>query len=879
MRKPDRFWPMIVGLIMVLGCFASNFAKTESENRERTGMRITEWLQAGPVGIPLPAFHEDHFSVKDLLQFEPKDLWDWWPVAGEDVAWEDPGDIRWTVVHAGEDGLVLSGGGDDPHPRLGYLAVYLHAARFATAELRVQSAHLLRIYLDGEKIVEKTEADSEEAKKTTATLKLETGKHLLLIKTLEDPGAALPWQLSAEVVVKSPADSSGEGSDVLRLSTDPTREMNIGDLLDRPMILGLSISADGELAAVSYSQVVSDEGDRESWLAVYAVPTGKPFRMYRGGTAISGVDWAPAGKRFAYTTQKKETSTLWVVDLQNETVRALLKDVKDFGAFQWSPDGRFIVYSVVEKPEDDKRGVKRLQTPRDRWPWFRNQSFLYRVNVNTGTRQRLTAGDLASNLFDIRPDGRQLIFGRTVDDFTHRPYTRTAVTLLDLETLAVDTLFEAGWINNVWYSPDGKTLLVTGSPRLFGEIGVNVPEGRIPNDYDTQAYLYDLERREPVAITREFDPKIESAAWRSDGRAIFFLAEEGEYTRLFRYDIAAKKFERMDTGLDVVNAFGLSKNPTRPVGVYYGSSVSTPHRVYTIDLNRKNYRLLDDPAKADFRNVQFGEVKRWRFKNARGVEIEGRVYYPPDFDPEKTYPAIVYYYGGTAVTDRSFGGRYPKNLFAAQGYVVYVLQPSGAPGYGQEFSAYHVNDWGKTVSEEIITGTQQFLAAHPFVDKNRVGCIGASYGGFMTMYLITRTDIFAAAISHAGISALSSYWGEGYWGYLYSSAATANSFPWNRRDIYVDQSPLFHADKVNTPLLLLHGDADTNVPPGESDQFYVALKLLGKTVEYVQIAGQDHHILDYKKRTLWQKTIFAWFDRWLKGQPEWWAELYPEKTK
>lgn len=225
---------------------------------------------------------------------------------------------------------------------------------------------------------------------------------------------------------------------------------------------------------------------------------------------------------------------------------------------------------------------------------------------------------------------------------------------------------------------------------------------------------------------------------------------------------------------------------------------------------------------------------------------------------------------------RDFGGRYPKNLFAAQGYVVYVLQPSGAPGYGQAFSAYHVNDWGNIVAEEIISGTKAFLDAHPFVDKSRVGCIGASYGGFMTMNLLTKTDIYAAGISHAGISALSSYWGEGFWGYLYSSVASANSFPWNRRDLYVDHSPLFNADKVTTPLLLLHGDSDTNVPRGESDQFYLALKLLGKTVEYVQVAGQDHHILDYKKRIIWQKTILAWFDRYLKGQPEWWGELYPE---
>ena len=172
---------------------------------------------------------------------------------------------------------------------------------------------------------------------------------------------------------------------------------------------------------------------------------------------------------------------------------------------------------------------------------------------------------------------------------------------------------------------------------------------------------------------------------------------------------------------------------------------------------------------------------------------------------------------------------------------------------------------------------KKFLQAHPFVDAKRVGCIGASYGGFTTMLLQTRTDIFAAAVSHAGISSISSYWGEGYWGYAYSAHATAKSFPWNRKDIYIDQSPLFNADKIKTPLLLLHGTVDTNVPPGESTQMYTALKILGKEVEYIQFANENHGIVNYNKRIIWTKTIMAWFDRWLKGQSEWWEELYPAK--
>ena len=293
--------------------------------------------------------------------------------------------------------------------------------------------------------------------------------------------------------------------------------------------------------------------------------------------------------------------------------------------------------------------------------------------------------------------------------------------------------------------------------------------------------------------------------------------------------------------------------------------------------NGKSALLLAKKAQ-QLENVEFGQSEEWNFVNDAGTTIYGRIYYPVGYDPSKKYPVIVNYYGGTTPTNRAFGGRYPKNIWAAEGYMVYVLQPSGATGFGQDFSALHVNGWGRDAIDDIIEGTKKFLASHSSADAENVGCIGASYGGFTTMMLQTRTNIFKTAISHAGISDISSYWGEGYWGYSYSSGATKNSYPWNRRDIYVENSPLFHADQFQNSILLLHGTADTNVPVGESLQFYAALKILGKDVEMVLIEGENHHILDYKKRLKWHDTIMAWFDKKLKNQPEHWNDLYPDKN-
>jgi len=312
--------------------------------------------------------------------------------------------------------------------------------------------------------------------------------------------------------------------------------------------------------------------------------------------------------------------------------------------------------------------------------------------------------------------------------------------------------------------------------------------------------------------------------------------------------------------------------------MYYGQSVSNANRLYAYDLKNNKNRLINDISAEKLKGIQLGDVKDWNFTSADGTTIYGRYYLPPGFDVTKKYPMIVYYYGGTTPTNRMLEQRYSPHMYAAQGYVVYTLNPSGTTGFGQEFSARHVNAWGLVTADEIIRGTQQFCKEHSFVNDKKIGCIGASYGGFMTQYLQTRTDIFAAAVSHAGISALSSYWGEGYWGYGYCAVANAETYPWNNPEFFTEQSPLFRADKINTPLLLLHGGVDTNVPIGESIQMFNALKLLGKTVEFIRVEGENHGIVGYEKRIGWQNSIFAWFAKWLRDEPQWWEALYPERN-
>lgn len=870
------FWRAL-SILLVLGT-ACGFlaAKAKHDDDAAPGVAIESWLVAGPVSHPLPAFADSGkkaVKVGDLLDESLLHHVRIRPAENGRVDWFAGNSLVWLPAGVGKQGtlkLERPAAADDATPAVAWLAVYLDAERWHKLDLVLEGSHPRRAWLDGEPVVSGGTGDEED--EVRAKLELVRGKHVLLLKTVLDPARESEWTIGAKLGV-----GEDESQAAVEASLDPRRDLTIHDVLDPPRITSLAIAPDGRRVATSVSRIVPGTDDSESWVEIRSTKDGALSGSWRGAAGARQVAWSPDGRYVSYLSRaagSDDASTLFLYDLSADRVFPLLEGIEHLGGYLWSPTGGFIVFSTTRKAEKDERGVKLLEGLLDRWADYRDRQFLHLVTVPEGNRRRLTAGALSTTARDISPDGKRLLFTRRLEHLEQRPYTRTELWEMELEQFGATKLREFRWLNDAQYGPRGLRLLVGAPADEFEGVGVDLPAEKITNNYDGQLFIWDPASEEVDAITREFDPAVQSASWSPADGKVYLLAEDREYRPLFAYDPQSSRFERLDTGVDMLRALDVASDAPRAVAL--GNSPWRPQSLIAVDLSAAWARALEHPSGDWFDAVRTGRVETWNFTATSGQPINGRVYYPPGFDAERRYPAIVYYYGGTSPVGRDFGGRYPKEWWAANGYVVYVLQPSGATGFGQEFAAAHVNDWGKTTIQEIIEGTEEFLKAHPFVDPERVGCIGASYGGFMTMLLSTKTDRFAAAVAHAGISSLASYWGEGYWGFLYSATATADSFPWNRKDIYVEQSPLFRADQNRVPILLTHGAADTNVPVGESDAFYIALKLLGKDVEYLQIEGQNHLILDHAKRLVWSQSIVAWFDRWLKGQPEWWNALYPK---
>jgi len=744
-----------------------------------------------------------------------------------------------------------------------YAALFLENEFFTKGEITLNANSPLTLFLDNKEIFDsgiiKEGIKSGEYKKKVS---LEPGKHYLFVK-IYSPEAK---DVSLSFGFNTEAEESAA------FTTNSLRYTTVDDLLDNRKISSVSVSGDGALTLVKVTERNTAIEKNISSLEFYYTFDGRLKEVITPADDFGNLDWAPVGQKLAYVVSNSGKSTLYIRDFENNETFTLLENIENFGGYNWSDDATKIVYTL-SKSDSKKEDLKRYKYPQSRYPWFGYKSSIYLYDILSGVSQELLSGDKSYDYLDISSDNKNILYSTTDLNFDERPYGKTNYFIYNMISGKSESLFTLNWGGSAQFSPDDTKILVTGGPSDFENEGLNT-DAKIPNDYDTQAYIYTIASKDVQAVTKEFNPSVSAMKWDSKTGKIFFKVTDKSESALYEFDPASNRFEKIALGVEYLDDISYSGNSN--MSVFKGSSSNIIDKVYILDRYKKSVKLLVNVDTENYDNIKLGDVKDFNFTSETGYEVPGRIYYPVNFDKNKKYPAIVYYYGGTSPVTSEFEGRYPKNIWAANGYVVYVLQPTGCYGYGQDNSAVHVNDWGKITAAQIIEGTEKFIEAHPFVDENKLGCIGASYGGFMTMNLITKTDKFAAAISHAGISALTSYWGEGYWGFLYSAVATAESFPWNRKDIYVDHSPIYNADKITTPLLLLHGSADTNVPRGESLQMYTALKILGKDVELVEVEGLDHHIMQYDKRKKWTKTILAYFDKYLKDKPEWWNNMYIE---
>lgn len=622
------------------------------------------------------------------------------------------------------------------------------------------------------------------------------------------------------------------------------------------------------------------EGKTSNETVVFG-PDGAMNQPALGSSRSAPEAFAPKSGKLLLSESTKKGTSLRLVDPSTGASTTLCRNEPGLVFARFSPDGTKLLIasaSGLEKEKTDSKAPRRRKALRQKLSDYQVRRQIFLIDTSSGARRLLLpAGDHIIDDVRFLPDGTGIFYLKTYP-ITARPWFETGIHRLDLKTGSDEILstFRGGWEgrpSRLAPAPDGRRVAIIGPPEEVG------PGHREHNVYNRALWLLDSQRHQMRRISDEEAPALclsrsEFLAWLDQGIlagvSIRSRAGLGWFEDPGNPE-APWSFAEIPTGGEIVENVALA--PDASTLAFVSQSRDHLSELRKLDLASGTITTMEQP------NARLGEdwnimsPRDESFSGPAGEHIDAWSYAALHPKDPKHQPLIVYYYGGAVPTYRAFNLEH--QILAANGYEVLVLNPRGALGYGEAFADAHVNDWGPKASADILAGLDHFLQSHPEVDATRIGIYGGSYGGFMTEYLVSHSDRFAAAVAMYGISNIASYWGAGTWGFTYGDTALAGSYPWNRARLFSENSPLYKAQEIHTPLLLLHGLADVNVPEGESEQLYTALQCLGRDVELVTFPGEDHGISgSWSNRIVHRRMMLEYFDRYLKAQPEAWEKRW-----
>jgi len=669
------------------------------------------------------------------------------------------------------------------------------------------------------------------------------------------------------------------------MSPRKKRLITAEDLYRFQLIADCRISPDGKYVVFAVQRV--DKKTEKKYSNLWVVPTdgGRP-RQFTYGDQVDGQPrWSPDGREIAFLSNRgdEEQPQMYVIPFYGGEARPLTDLKGTFADFEWSPDGRRIVcqfrkkdQEAIEREEDERkkelgivsRHITRVfykldgtgYLPQERW-------HVWTIDARNGRAKQLTDGDVYDELEPRwSPDGGQIVFfsNRSEDpDFDPDAVDLYVIPATGGEMRKIETPYGPKELPS--FSPDGRWIAYVGHEG-GGDWWKNDDLWAVPADGQGQAR--NLTGRYDIHVSCDTindmgSPAMMPPTWSQDGQSLYFqMAHHGD-TPLKSISLDGDDMQTVIGGEGVVGPFTFDQEGTK-LAYFYGE-MKNPGQVWVRDvasgrsrkLTRVNENLLD--------GIELGEIEEVWFKGAADNDLQGWILKPPGFDPSKKYPSILEIHGGPLV---QYGNFFMHEFYylAAQGYVVWFSNPRGGRGYGE---AHAKAIWGAhgTADYADLMAWADYVAGQPYIDRDRMGVTGGSYGGYMTNWIIGHTDRFKAAVTQRSISNRISGWGSKDFNWTYQEMFD-NQPPWEALDRYWDVSPMKYIGNAKTPTLIIHSQQDHRCPIEQGEQVFVALKQLGVEAEFVVFPDEPHGLSRVgrtDRRIERLNHIRRWFDRFLKG--------------
>jgi dipeptidyl aminopeptidase/acylaminoacyl peptidase len=672
------------------------------------------------------------------------------------------------------------------------------------------------------------------------------------------------------------------------------------DLYDLQIVTDCQISPDGRHVVYAVQRVDRETEDKYANLWIVPAEGGDPTQFTYGDQVDSQPRWSPDGSQIAFLSTRvdkkhrsgKKQPQMYVIPFSGGEARPLTDLQGEYGPFEWSPDGQRLVCQfrakdaeAIEREEDEdkkklgviSRHITRVFyksdgegfLPKERW-------HIWIIDAQTGQATPLTACEVYDEVEPRwSPDGSQIAFcsNRSADP----DLDPDAVDLFLAPVQAGGRPVEGGELRKVEtplgpksdpsWSPDGTRLAYLGSQgreRWWSNTSLWVVPVSGGGQARNLTAAHDLHASSNTINDLPGGLPMTSPTWSADGRRLFFLVSRHGSTVLQALDVEGSDPgpETVIGGPGVVGAFSLDREQSR--FAYLRADMREPAQVWVCGVDgggaHKRTRVNADLLQAR----DLGEVEEVWFKGPDDNDLHGWILKPPGFDPTRTYPAILEIHGGPTA---QYGHLFMHEFYvlAARGYVVFFCNPRSSQGYGEEHCRVAFNHFG-TVDYRDLMAWADRVQGKPYVDADRMGVTGGSYGGLMTNWIIGHTARFRAAVTQRSVSNWVSFYGssDANWSF---QAFLGGEAPWENLENYWRQSPMEAIANATTPTLVIHSEQDMRVPLEQGEQVYVALKKKGIDAELVLFPDESHGLSRggrTDRRVVRLKHILRWFDRYLK---------------
>ena len=570
----------------------------------------------------------------------------------------------------------------------------------------------------------------------------------------------------------------------------------------------------------------------------------------------SDPQWSPDGDYLAFTSSRSGKNNIHLMRLSGGEAEQLTSVKSAVTGFAWAPDGRSIAFQMKDPQSDDEEKAAKAK---DDWRWIDenlklSQLYVIAIEKNAeGKREprKLTSANFSVEGFDWSPDSKSIVFNHTRTPKAN-DWPSSDLSVVDLASGEVKTLLASGAAESEpLYSPDGKwvALVMTDDPPRWAT--------------DASIYVIPAAGGKPKRIAETPDNQPDPIGWSADGKRILFSEARGTRTQIYSATIETGAIAELSRNTVVCSAISL--NRARETVGFAGQAADRAPEAYVASVDSFSPVKVSN-ANSELSRLPLGRTEIIRWKSSDGMDIEGLLTYPSDYQSGRRAPLLLIVHGGPAgvFTQTYIGNRgvYPIAAFAARGYAVLRANPRGSSGYGVKFRRGNLKDWGGGDYQDLMTGVDHVIKMG-VADPERLGVMGWSYGGFMTSWIITHTRRFKVASVGAGVTNLMSF----------NGTADIPSFVpdyfgaefWDDLETYRAHSAMFNVKGVATPTLIQHGEADDRVPIAQGYELYNALKRQNVPVRMLVLPRQPHGPNEPRMTLKVMQTNLEWFEKYLGG--------------